>query len=261
MQRERAEQQVGRQPRRAAAPLAADRSQNHGTRNASSQAIKPVIELHGRDVVREVRYQGSSAKISGGTKRPFMSGTCCRRVPPGSPRPGRPSTITNVRRRARRRSGAAPGNRAARVKSRSKTIHKHGRVDQEGDAEVGGEAKLRYARIVDQAGLHHVPAERACSAPSPNIAANFHASARAILSGSANHSSGSRKAAPIQSAEEPMDIFPPEDALETRRGSCRVDQRTGGLLVFPERFLPSGLVDGGRATDDRLPFDDRKPDG
>src|SRR5213079_2391783 len=63
-----------------------------------------------------------------------------------------------------------------------------------------------------------------------------------------------------QAPQQPVDVFPPEDALE------RIDRHVevamtefGRFTVACERLFPLRIVQRRQRTHDRLPLDDRKP--
>jgi hypothetical protein len=60
-------------------------------------------------------------------------------------------------------------------------------------------------------------------------------------------------------AEHPMEIFPPEDALELLQRHAVVDLlEFRCLLIFFKDFQPVRLGQGRQRADQRLPFDDRQ---
>src|SRR6267378_1133201 len=86
-----------------------------------------------------------------------------------------------------------------------------------------------------------------CNAPSPNIAANFHASARAILPRSANHSSGSRNAAPISLPRSRWTYSHQKIPLKPSRFIPGLTNRYSGVcLYFPKASSHAASLSGGR---------------
>src|SRR5438132_1516851 len=65
------------------------------------------------------------------------------------------------------------GHRARAGKEQVERNPQHSRVDQEGDSEVSRETELRYPRVVDQARLHHVPAQRTLQPSQPEYRQKF----------------------------------------------------------------------------------------
>jgi hypothetical protein len=59
--------------------------------------------------------------------------------------------------------------------------------------------------------------------------------------------------------QQPMKIFPPEDALELTDCHPAIDLLVfGGLLIAAERVLPLRIVQRRQCADDRLPLGDRQ---
>src|SRR6266516_2743817 len=87
-----------------------------------------------------------------------------------------------------------------------------------------------------------------CNAPSPNITANFHVSARAILPRSANHRSGSRNAAPISLPRSRWTYSHQKMPLKPSRFIPGLTSRYSGVcLYFPKVSCHPTSSSGGRA--------------
>ena len=81
---------------------------------------------------------------------------------------------------------------------------------------------LRDLDPIGEAGGHHPPADRALQrAESEDRSTAARRSPAAIQPRHRNQRNGSRNAAPISRAEQPVRPFPPEDGLELGEASCR----------------------------------------
>ena len=122
-----------------------------------------------------------------------------------------------------------------------------------------GETQLRYARVVDEPALHHVPAERTlCAAEDedrkqrPGITGR---NAATDEKPQIRQQEGKTDCAP----EQPMRVLPPEDALERVEAHVRVDLPVFGRgAILGENVSPVGIGQRRQRADDRLPFGDRQ---
>jgi hypothetical protein len=135
----------------------------------------------------------------------------------------------------------------------------HRAEDRQREPEVRRQPELRHARIVDEAALDHVPAHRALQRAQredrgelPRVFARDQASR-----GEPDERDQEDDA--DRSAQQPVEVFPPEDALELGEAHSRVHLPVfGRLLILGERLLPLRGVERRQRPHDRLPFDDRE---
>ncbi len=122
-----------------------------------------------------------------------------------------------------------------------------------------GEAKLRHAHVVDQAALHHVPAHRALQSAEDEDAEELPRVTGRNLAARGEPDERREKHETDQTAEEPVDVLPPEDALELGDRHRVIGQLVlRRLLVLLERLLPICVGERRNRADDRLPLDDRQ---
>ena len=165
---------------------------------------------------------GSSIRISGGTMRPFISGNVLYANPARMPATKPPdSTMTKTSAAMRdRRSGAA----TARVRTRcvarrgnasDSAVHSIARENRERErrdarsAEIATPADRRRVRFAPSTSRRALqPAEHEDARERPRVA-------RAECVGARRTTRyGTRNTTPIARPSKPMEVFPPEDALE-----------------------------------------------
>ena len=170
------------------------------------------------------RSSSTTARASGSPAAracPFISGNVLYAKPARMPatKPPRQHHRRTPARRRRAPGGAsrdAHGARASRARKRERQRGpQHRGEDRERERQVRGQPELRHARIVDQPAFHHVPAERALQAAEHEDRRRAATrSPRGMRRRTRNHRNGTRNATPISAPEQPVEVFPPEDALE-----------------------------------------------
>ena len=121
------------------------------------------------------------------------------------------------------------------------------------------QSQLRYARIVDQAALHHVPSERALRRAEKKDADQHRRETRWDPAAQAEPYQRHQENDADRAPEQAMEIFPPENALERVDGHVAVDLAILGCrLILAERLVPSGRGKRRERSDDGLPFGDRQ---
>jgi hypothetical protein len=150
--------------------------------------------------------------------------------------------------------------RARRIAQERQREPEHGREYQEREAEVRSQPQLRHARIVDEAALHHGPAKRALQAAQRENAEQSRYERSLDSSAQRKPRERRQKCDANHPAEQPMEVFPPEDGLELRQRHSRIHLTVlWRCLVARERVVPIGLVQGRQRAHDRLPLRDREP--
>ena len=214
---------------------------------------------------KKLRHHGSSMKISGGTRWPFISGKVLYAKPARMPATNPPesaitktSAATPIAQARTDRCGAERQRGAARMHEREPDPE-HRREDREREAEMRGEPELRHARIVDEPALHHVPAHRALQAAQHEDAEELPRIARRNVAAREEPEQRHEEDDADQAPEQPVEVLPPEDALELGERHALVHLLVlGRQLVLLERLLPLGLGQRRQRADDRLPLDDRQ---
>ena len=98
-----------------------------------------------------------------------------------------------------------------------------------------------------------------CSPPSAKIPASFHASGRSMRPRAANIQERQQEDRAHDASQQPMEILPPEDALEARERHVVVAQAEfGRQAVLGERLVPLRVVERRQRAHDGLPLDDRE---
>ena len=133
-------------------------------------------------------------------------------------------------------------------------------VDEESKPEMRGQPHRAHARVVHEAAFHHVPAEPALEpAERENARELPRERGRERAPPQEIHERKQEDGADDPS-QQPMEILPPEDRLEAlERHVVVAEAEFGGEAVLRERLLPLRRVEWRNRSDERLPFDDRKP--
>ena len=161
--------------------------------------------------------------------------------------------------RANRRGPARDIFRARQFHQRHRRPQ-HRAEDQHRQPEVRGQAELRHARVVDEAALHHVPAERALQRAQHEDRGQRLRVPRGNAPAREKIEEGQQEHGTDQPPQQPVEIFPPEDALELGERHRVIDlAKLGRRLVLAERGLPVAGRQRRHRADDRLPFGDRQP--
>src|SRR5687767_6090239 len=122
-----------------------------------------------------------------------------------------------------------------------------------------GEPHGAYFGIVDEARLHHVPADSALQRAKQKDAAELPRERAVQFFLHEEINVGKKKDNPDQAREQPVDVFPPEDALETFERHAEVDlTEFRRLAVLREQRFPIGLRKRRQHADERLPLHDGK---
>src|SRR5688572_31484303 len=96
--------------------------------------------------------------------------------------------------------------------------------DGEREPKMRGQAQVRDARIVDQAALHHVPAERALGAAQKKHGAELPRQGAVEFLPDEEVKERQQEDDADQPAEQAVRVFPPEDALEAGEVHVEVHQ-------------------------------------
>ena len=121
-----------------------------------------------------------------------------------------------------------------------------GRQDRERHAQVRGEAEVAHARVVDQAALDHVPAERALQRAEREDARQLPRERAVDAPAHREPDEGQQEHRADGAPEQAVEVLPPEDALEAGQVHRVVDLlELGGLLVLGESSFHRASVSGG----------------
>src|SRR6202008_5202323 len=90
----------------------------------------------------------------------------------------------------------------------------HRGVDEEREAEVSGETLGGHARIVDEAALHHEPPEGALQSAEDEDAGETPRERPVDRAPRDEIKEGNEEGEADEASEQPVEVLPPEDALE-----------------------------------------------
>jgi hypothetical protein len=164
------------------------------------------------------------------------------------------STMTNTSTPHAVRAAVDP----ARIEQRPRRPQHRGK-DREREAQMRGQAELRHSRIVDEPAFHHEPADGALQSTEQEDAGERPREAARNASTREEPQVRHEEHDADRAPEQPMEILPPEDALELRERHRVIDvAEFGRRLVLGERVVPVGRVERRQRADDRLPLGDRQ---
>ena len=186
---------------------------------------QPVIELHGRHVPEEVppprlEHQDLGRhevrRSSSGNVLYAKPGADAGDEAAGQHHHEHERGDAAARIAAERGAGRDVVRRASRARAATAPSTASPPKISEREPEMRGQPELRHARIVDEAALHHVPAERALQRrPARRSRRAASRSPRGMRRRATKPEEAARRnTTPISAAEQPVRILPPEDALE-----------------------------------------------
>ena len=148
---------------------------------------------------------------------------------------------------------------ATRLRLAAETEQEPERVaeDQQRHAEMRREPVLADIGAVDEAALHHVPADRALKSAEHEQADQSGQQRARDIAREPEHDEGHEEGGADQPAEKAMRPFPPIDGLEVLQAHAALDLGIfRDLLIGLEGLAPVRLAERRDRADDRLPFGD-----
>ena len=121
------------------------------------------------------------------------------------------------------------------------------------------QAVVAYSRVIDQAALHHVPAEQPLRSAQKKQQPQSAGNRRRHRPRPQEKQKREQEDNAGHPSEKPVGVFHPKDELEAGQGHVGVDQfEFGELPVVFKHLLPLALIERRNCAPERLPVDHRK---
>jgi hypothetical protein len=221
-------------------------------------ADRAMHELHRRHVVEEILPPRLEHQDLGRHQMPVHQGERVVGAARAQPRDHAAGERHDEDRAGERERGAGRPDFPARTKEIQRDPQR-GRKDRQRNPQVRGQPEVAYARILDEAGLHHVPAERALHRTEKKYAAELPGKPPIEPPPREEPQERNQENRADHPAEEPVHVFPPEDSLEPIDVHCEVHEaELGRLAIFREKRFPIRVRERRDGSDQGLPLDDRE---